>query len=80
MPNTRMRDEETADFQRGLDRFLCLSFCSHLLTDAFKVGERGGWEGKKEKEDEGRGRSEGKEGEWSGGEGMINHRILHGLN
>ena len=40
----------------------------------------GRWEGKKEKEEEGRGRSEGKEGEWSGGEGMINHRILHGLN
>ena len=54
MRNTRLRDEETTDdFQRGLDRFLCLSFCSHLLTDAFKVGERGGWEEKKEKEEEG---------------------------
>ena len=50
------------------------------VTVAREWKERGGWEGKKEKEEEGRGRSEGKEGEWSGGEGMINHRILHGLN
>ena len=69
MQNTRMRDEETTDFQRGLDRFLCLSFCSHLLTDAFKVEERGGWEGKKEKEEEGRGRSEGEGGRMEWGRG-----------
>ena len=68
MPNTRLRDEETTDdFQRGLDRFLCLSFCSHLLTDAFKVGERGGWEEKKEEEEGWERRSGGgEEGEWSG--------------
>ena len=54
--------------------------CGHLPQAAGTEGGEGkgrrGWGG----EDEGRGRSEGKEGEWSGGEGMINHRILHGLN